>query len=62
MVSIFTVKEILCGSTNLVYDNEEKAIDQNRPDEDVAKDSSNQGRGVRYHDGPVPVDSDEGPR
>ena len=59
---MFAEEGIPCGISNLVYDNEEKAIDQNRPDEDVAKDSSNQGRGVRYHDGPVPVDGDKGPR
>ena len=62
MVSIFTVKEILCGSSNLVYDNEEKAIDQNRPDEDVAKDTGYQGRRMRHHDSSIPVDGNECPR
>lgn len=45
----------------LVDDDEECAIDQNGPDEDVGEDSSHKSVGMRYHDGTIPVDGDKSP-
>lgn len=45
----------------LVHNNEEQAISQDRPDEDVAKDSGNERLGVGHHDGAVPVDGNKVP-
>lgn len=49
------------GSTHLVDDDEEQAVCQNAPDEDVAKDASDEGLGIRNHDGSIPVDGHESP-
>ena len=49
------------AATNLVSDDEEQAVDQNAPDEDVAKDAGHQAGGVRHHDGAVPVHGNKGP-
>jgi hypothetical protein len=47
--------------TYLVDDNEEAAVGQDGPDEDVAKDASHQAVRVGHHDGTIPVDGHKGP-
>lgn len=49
------------GRTHLVSDNVEHAINEDGPDEDVAKDSSNQRIRVWHHNGTIPVDGHERP-
>ena len=46
----------------LVDGDEEHAVGQDGPDEDVAEDTGNQGCGVGHHDGTIPVDGDKSPR
>jgi hypothetical protein len=45
----------------LVDDEEEGAVDEDRPDEDVGKDACDQRVGAVHHDGAVPVDGHECP-
>lgn len=47
--------------THLVDHDEEGAVSKNGPDEDVAKDAGNERVRMRYHDGAIPVNGDEGP-
>lgn len=47
--------------TNLVGHNEETTVDQDTPDEDVAKDAGNEVGGVGNHQSTIPVDSHKGP-
>lgn len=47
--------EFPAAKTHMVNYKEEQAVDQERPDEDVGENPSNQAALMRYHDGTVPV-------
>ena len=50
-----------CGLTHIVDGEEEESVSKDRPDEDVAKDASNEALLVGNHDRPVPVNGNKCP-
>lgn len=49
------------GISDLVHNDEEEAIHENGPDEDVAEDTGYERCRVRHHDSSVPVNGNERP-
>lgn len=49
------------GKTNLVEDDKDRSVCENRPDEDIGKDAGHETVGMVNHDGTVPVDGHKRP-
>jgi len=53
--------EIEAHGVVLVVNDEEHAVSQDRPDENIAENAGNEAFGVVHHDRTIPVDSDKCP-